>query len=291
MSRLFILILAALLTVTHVYAQDDGQKKDHTPTYQLDGDISMRSTVKYEYGKKMIMKYVYPQLTTETEDEYIDQFNTLTLNIIDDVAQDFKQKVADNQSTLKLLPSDLAKANNTLNIDYNSSTIKSGKNYILSVRFSVVGMIVGMAHPYHFHRILNYNLETGKQIELDELFKPDSDYLLVLSSYAHDVLEKRLADKDLITEGTTPTPENFKCWNIKPNGLLITFEDAQVAPHSDGVQTVLVPYTVLKPLIADDAVIASCVKHHKRCANSNLLTGGFIDEASASSTRSSLSRA
>lgn len=275
------ILIASLLSASYVCAEEETAKKDHTPIYHIYADINMKSTVKYENEKKMVMKYVYPQLTTETPDEFIDKFNAQILDIKDQITAEFKQKVQDNESTLKSLPKELAKGNNNLQVDYDSSTVESGDNYIVSIRFSVSGMIVGMAHPYHYYRVFNYNLDTGEQLELNQLFNPDADYLAVLSNYTRGELEKRLSDKEMVAEGTSPKPENFKNWSVKPNGLLITFDETQVAPYVEGAQTVLVPYSVLKPIIAKDAVIAGCIKHRKSCANSNLLTGGFIDEAAA----------
>lgn len=281
----YILLSTALMTIHPLHAEENTAKKDRTPTYHIYADINMKSTVSYQYDKKMIMKYVYPQLTTETADDYIDRFNTDVLAIIKEITDEFQQKVKDNESTLKLLPKSLSKENNTLQVDYDSSSVESGDNYIMSVRFSVSGMIIGMAHPYHYYRVFNYNLDTGEQIELNQLFKPDADYLAVLSNYTRGELEKRLTEKDMVSEGTAPKPENFKVWNIKPNGLLITFNEYQVAPYVEGAQTVLVPYNIIKPILADNAVIAGCLKHRKSCANSNLLTGGFIDEAALSSKK------
>lgn len=278
----FFMLAVSLLSAGHLYAEElTPAKKDHTPTYHIYADINMKSTVKYDNEKKIVMKYVYPQLTSETPDEFIDTFNTQILDIKDQITAEFKQKVQENEPTLKLLPKELAKGNNNLQVDYDSSTVESGDNYIVSIRFSISGMIVGMAHPYHYYRVFNYNLDTGEQIELNQLFNADADYLAVLSNYTRGELEKRLSDKEMIAEGTSPKTENFKNWNVKPNGLLITFEETQVAPYVDGAQTVLIPYSVLKPIIAKDAVIAGCIKHRKSCANSNLLTGGFIDEAAA----------
>jgi hypothetical protein len=136
-----------------------------------------------------------------------------------------------------------------------------------------------MAHPYHHHFVLNYDLNNNEKINLDDLFSPDADYLPVLSSYTSSVLNRRLRDKQMIADGTAPKPENFKNWNIKPNGLLFTFDEYQVAPYVNGAQTVLVPYSILKKMIDPDSLIANCVTNKKRCSRSNVLTGGFIDEA------------
>lgn len=279
--RYFLILCLAMMTYSQAFASDDDgeAKKDHTPTYHIYADIYMRSIAKHKYGKQMVMKYVYPQLTSETEDEYIDRFNNRIMDMLQQFTTDFKAQITSNKS-LKLPPS-LAKASNTLQVDYDSSTIESGDNYIVSVRFIVNSMIVGNAHPSHYYQIYNYNLDTGDEIQLSDLFKPDADYLSVLSSYSRSVLEKQLSDKRMIDDGTEPKPENFKNWNIQANGILITFNEYQVAPYVDGAQSVLIPYSILKPLLADNAVINGCIQYHRSCVSKKLLTGGFIDQAMA----------
>ncbi|HEX4045792.1 MAG TPA: RsiV family protein, partial [Gammaproteobacteria bacterium] len=136
------------------------------------------------------------------------------------------------------------------------------------------------AHPYHHHFVLNYDLKNNQPLELGMLFNPNADYLTVLSTYTQMTLSNRhLPDKEMIAAGTAPKPENFRNWNIKPNGLLITFDEYQVAPYVNGTQTVLVPYSFLKSILNPTSPVTACVIHKKQCSRSNLLTGGFIDEA------------
>lgn len=275
----------SLMSVSPSYALNSGTKKPHVTTYHIYADVNMRSLIKYNDGKNMQMKYVYPQLTSDTKDELIDKFNSQVLETLTNVTDDFKQRIKDHSTDS--LPKELANTNNTLQVDYASSSVESGdSNYIISVRFSVSGMIVGMAHPYHYHKVINYNLDTGDNIELSQLFKPDADYLAVLSHYTRGELNKRLSDQAMIEEGTSAKAENFNIWNFKATGLLFTFEEYQVAPYVEETQTVVVPYDVLKSIIAENSVISGCIQHHKRCVNSNVLTGGFIDEAALTTNKS-----
>src|SRR5262249_27493363 len=155
--------------------------------------------------------------------------------------------------TKKFLPAKFAGKNNNLYIDYDASVIKSGSEHIISVRFSLQAYIVGMAHPLHYHRVLNYAIEEGKEINLSDLFAPNANYLQVFSDYCRQVLDKRLANKDMVAQGTLPTLQNYKNWNIKPNGLLITFDEYQVAPYVNGAQMVLIPFTALKDILATES--------------------------------------
>lgn len=309
----FLLLLLGFILLSTALADEldsDDLGKNTKPVYRVYDEVYLVSTIKFDYGKhKMVIKSVFPQLekgnanqdteyNTELDNETenstvnaanvsneediermnpLDLFNRITRDIIQQEVLAFKNQVNKTQKFQNNLPSSRIK--NDFYIDYDTSVIKSNKNHIISLRFSMQGYNAGMAHPYHYHRVLNYDLEEKQVIELSDLFLPDSNYLDVLSNYTRGVLSTRLTNKEMVNKGTEATAENFKNWNIKPNGLLITFEEYQVAPYVNGAQTVLVPYSVLKRVISNHSPIAWCVNHKRGCRSNNLLTGGFIDEA------------
>lgn len=276
-------ILTCLLSCFAVFADDvadDNTGRDDPNTLHVYDDIDLVSTIKYQYAKpKITIKSVYPQLQSDSANQYVDRFNQLVLDKIQEKIRQFTQQVKENQSAAQRLPKSLVK--NELYIDYDTSAMNPDDNQLISIRFSIQAYIGGMAHPHHQHDVLNYNLDTGEQIELSNLFQASADYLTVLANYTNQVLSKRLPNKEMVANGTTPTASHFRNWNIKPNGLLFTFDEAEVAPYVDGAQTVLVPYSILKAIISPDSPIADCISHKKRCWRDNLLTGGFIDSIGA----------
>jgi len=292
----FICIIACLFTFTVTHAADttpatpaassssdddgigDNSAKDDQQIYFMYGDVDLQTTLKYQYPKaRMMIKTVYPQLISETPDDTIDNFNNLVVQVLQTETDDFKAKVAAAKSSQDKLPKAVTK--NELYIDYDSSFINTKEEHILSIRFTIAGIIGGSAHGYLYHRVLNYDLDSGETLDLADLFLPETNYLEQLSAYTRSALTKRLTNKSMIAAGTEPTADNFKNWNLKPLGVLITFEEYQVAPYVFGAQTVLVPYAALADIIDPDAPIYECLKNRSHCLHSNLLTGGFIDEA------------
>lgn len=263
---------------------DEDSPNSKSKVYHLGENVELTSAVKFQYARpRIVIKTVFPELFSEAQNEGINEsvieFNELISELLAAKIEQFKNEVVQNQPTDKNLPKIALK--NDLYTDFAASYVQSGKLPIISVRFNFQGNIAGQARAYHHHDTLNFDLKNQEELELADLFKPDSQYLLVISAYTKEVLNKRqFSNKDLVEQGTAPTLENFKHWNIKPNGILFTFDENQVAPYIDGAQTVLVPFTVLSDLIGDDSPIAGCIKHKSRCSQSNLLTGGFIDEAS-----------
>ena len=257
---------------------DDDTASDDPQVHRISDDLDIISTIKYQYGSnpKFFVKSVYPQLDSNDKDENIDAFNQISSNVVKQTVTEFKRRAMVNQASIANLPQVVNR--NNLYIDYDTSYIRSGDDSILSIRFTIQSYLAGMAHPYHGHRVLNYDLQTGEDIQLESLFNPGTNYLAVLSNFTRKSLTRHLTVKDMIANGTAPTAENFRNWNIKPNGILITFDEAQVAPYVDGAQSVLVPYSVLKPILSPQSPIAGCVNNRRRCAENNMLTGGFIDQ-------------
>lgn len=278
----FQLLLLAILLITYFSSSayaidlgDDDTAKDDTLVYHVYNNVYLISTLKYQYHNKpkMFVKPVYPQLETDDSDPSIDIFNQLVLDLIREEIDKFKNQVIAQQSL------DKSKRKNDLYIDYDASVISPKENHTISVRFTLQGYMAGMAHPFHKHRVLNYDLDADKKIELSDLFLPNSNYLNIIAQYANEKLSKRLRQSSNVKDGTAPDPKNYENWNIKPNGILFTFDENQVAPYVYGTQTLLIPFAVLKEVIAPDSVVAQCLQSSKKCRRNRLLTGGFMEEA------------
>lgn len=283
---LLLLCLGCLAPLMPAYAEDnDDSGIDDQHVYHVYADVDLISMNKIQYAKpKIIVKMVYPRLSSDSGSESIDAFNDLVEKTVREEVNLFKKQVADTHEYQKNIPNSELK--NNLSIDFDSSIVNTNNNPLISIRMVIQGYITGMAHPYRRHRVLNFDLDNGNAIELADIFKPDSDYLQILSDYTTKILEKKLKNNQMIAEGAAPKPENFKNWNVSPNGFRITFDEAQVAPYVYGTQTVMIPYSALQDIINPDSAVGQCLMHRKRCLRNNLLTGGFIDEAINSRHRS-----
>ena len=259
-------------------SMDDSDKTDKKQIFHIVDDVALKPEVKIQYDKpRIVIKAVYPYIFSATEDENIDSFNRQINDIIQEEVTNFRVKVMENRDSQ--LERTRSAIKNDLTLDFNTSVINTNGNPIVCIRFTIHGSITGVTHPYHIHRVFNYDLYNGERLQLADLFNPDSDYLSVMSNYTQAVLSKRLKDRNAITTGTEAKEENFKNWNITPFGLLITFDEAQVAPTVYGTQTVLIPYAILKQILANNSAAMGCARHRKNCIRNNVLTGGFIDEA------------
>ena len=118
----------------------------------------------------------------------------------------------------------------------------------------------GAAHPGLYSITLNYDLGQGRELDLADLFLPNSAYLETIANYCVAELSKQPGFEDPFTDGAEPRPENYRNWNITLDGLLITFDMYQVAPGASGPIQVLVPYEQLQKVIDPQGPLAGIAK-------------------------------
>jgi hypothetical protein len=133
--------------------------------------------------------------------------------------------------------------------DVSFAVISPPGGDLVSLQFGITGYSAGAAHPYHYTRTFNYQLSTGQELTLDQLFLPGADYLNVLADYCKAELQQRLGSDVFFVEGADPKPENYPNWNLSWEGVIITFDEYQVAPYAAGPQMIPIPYAVLKEII------------------------------------------
>ena len=179
-----------------------------------------------------------PQLSG-SDDPRVQAFNQMLDELIQKDIAVFRQEFTN-------APVTEVAANSFLEISY---TLISQYADIWSFKFDFFFYTNGAAHPGDFSRTLNYDLGTGREISLGNLFIPGSNYLETISNFCITELRKQPYSDSFTTEGADPRLENYRNWNITPEGLMITFDTYQVAPGAAGPQIILVPYEQLTGMI------------------------------------------
>ncbi len=127
---------------------------------------------------------------------------------------------------------------------------------ILSVRMEYY-RFTGGAHGATNYVYLNYNLSTGKPVEWNSVFKSDSEYLKKISDFSRDYLianitkgDNAMTNEEWVKEGTEPKSDNYNT-NVGFNdfGIIILFQQYQVAAYAAGPQEVTIPYPEFKDFI------------------------------------------
>jgi len=274
MKKLCILIFSFLLAV-NVFAEPQSAANTLSATLNNEAiaaldDANDDEAVLLSKNEKIIPKKIheedptlnyvldvtYPQITGMDLSKSSMTFNERIRLMVENDIKSFKDSVKRDQIHKQTLPKEVQ--HYTLKIDYDIDVIHPLS--MVSVRFATESMLAGHAHPYHGHRVLNFDLMNNKEIALNDLFKPKAKFLEVFAQYANQKLQQTVGEKDkwMIAEGTKPIAKNFKNWNIEDDAILITFDEYQVAPYVYGPQEVTIPFSELKGLLSKQAeMIAS----------------------------------
>lgn len=182
------------------------------------------------------------------DDVRVKNFNTYLKQIVQNEIEGFKTNTLAFASTPPIVNG------SSLEIQY---TVLGQRNDIWSIQFLVYFYADGAAHPGHYSISVNYDLANGREITLDELFLPGSDYLNVLADISKADLSTRDISFESFSTGAEPLPENYARWNLSNEGfLVITFDEYQVAPYAAGPQTVTISVSQLSDIANPNGVLA-----------------------------------
>jgi hypothetical protein len=186
-----------------------------------------------------------------SNDERVTKFN----NAMADLTQEEIARFKDNARMGYAMPG----SSNGSFYDQKYELLSAPGN-LLSLKISINTYIEGSAHPGTHTRVVNYDLEGGTDLDLSQLFKPGSEYLQMLANYCIAQLKTRQIDFQANSVGAEPTVQNYSNWNITPSGLLITFDEYQVAAYAAGPQLVTVPYSELQSIIDSNGPLAQYIQ-------------------------------
>jgi len=140
----------------------------------------------------------------------------------------------------------------TINGSYD---IKNNQKGVLSL--SLVGLAeFGGAHPMTGVKSLNFNIDTGKNYKLSELFKPESNYIEVLSKLVLEQFKKQ--ELPLFDEypGIQPDQDYY----IADKSLVIYFQLYQVAPYYVGFPYAIIPIYEIQEMIRECSLLSMMIE-------------------------------
>lgn len=182
-----------------------------------------------------------------SDDARVQSFNAYLKQIVQNEIDGFKTNTLAYASTPPMVNG------SSLEIQYS---VLGQRGDIWSIQFLVYFYADGAAHPGHYSISVNYDLANSREVTLDELFLPGSDYLTTLA----DISKAELATRDIgfesFSTGADPLPENYTRWNLSNEGfLVVTFDEYQVAPYAAGPQTVTIPVSQLQTIVNPNGVL------------------------------------
>jgi hypothetical protein len=180
-----------------------------------------------------------PQLQG-SNDPRVEAFNAHLKQIVQGNIDQFRNDILTNQ------PIQPFAAGSSYDLKY---TLIGQRGEVWSIKIEVMYYYDGAAHPGHNSITVNYDLRQGRELTLDDLFQPGSNYLQVIADKCKAQLSTRDIgfEDEIFNSGADPLPENYQRWNLSPDGLVITFDEYQVAPYAAGPQIVVIPFAELTP--------------------------------------------
>ncbi|WP_017379233.1 DUF3298 and DUF4163 domain-containing protein [Paenisporosarcina sp. TG-14] len=158
------------------------------------------------------------------------------------------------QAEMKINSAIVSTLNNTMiELGYNDSNliemvgqfeIKTNERNILSLILTVYAF-TGGAHGMTIVKSLTFDVTTGKQYELKDLFKPDSNYVNVLSP----IIEQKIKDWEiqLLEEFTTIRPDQD--FYLADHSLVIYFQLYEITPYVWGFPYFPIPILDIQEII------------------------------------------
>ncbi len=120
------------------------------------------------------------------------------------------------------------------------------ESYISYVFFT--SMATGGAHPNNTIHTITYDKTKNQIVDIDQLVTDDPMILETLSKESRQRLKMKpifqdsYANQDMLLAGTEATKENFRNFAFSKEGLILFFEQYQVAPYSFGKFQVVISY-------------------------------------------------
>lgn len=100
----------------------------------------------------------------------------------------------------------------------------------------------GGAHGLTNRSSQTWNLQTGEMLELKELFAPSFDYKTYI---IQQVIEKVKKNPDIYFDNYEELAEqnfNENSFYCRPEGLVVYYQQYDIAPYSSGIREFLLPY-------------------------------------------------
>ncbi len=136
-----------------------------------------------------------------------------------------------------------------------SYELKANERDFLSLILVQLGDFGG-AHPMTIIKALNIDVSTGKVYQLEDLFKPNSDYIEKITKIVKEQIKER--GIMLINEFESISPHQD--YYIVDNNLIIFFQLYDITPYVAGFPYFPIPVYELEDIIKEDGILSRMVE-------------------------------
>jgi len=213
---------------------------DLDPFQGIGGDSDENSeTLSGVIGEIGSYELTFPQVSETSSDFAI---NGAIQSVADKIYLNFATELAEmvNEGT-PIGPSDLM----------GEGRIIFNNGYLLSVLFEGSTDWGGAASQQLWADSIMIDLSNGQVLTPENLFQLEisTDWKEVLAEKSYDLLQERLGFEMIWDEGLLPTVDNFNNILVTQPGLLVIFDQYQVAAGVAGTPTVIIPWVEIAAII------------------------------------------
>lgn len=104
----------------------------------------------------------------------------------------------------------------------------------------------GGAHPNQIPVGKTYEIESGQEVSLTDIFVPGSGYLEAISKEAVEKFKEKFKEGVFFSEGVEARTVNFETFTIDDGSITFYFAPYQIAPYAAGLQDVRIPFEKLR---------------------------------------------
>ncbi len=142
--------------------------------------------------------------------------------------------------------------------------------YLLSILFEGLTYWGGAASQQSWADSVMVDLSNGQTLTAENLFQQEIsiDWKEVIANKSYELLVERLGSEMVWDEGLIPNAENFDNMLVTQPGLLIVFDQYQVAAGVSGTPTVIIPWIDIAAIIDPQSRIGELV-----------IAGGTLDSS------------
>lgn len=131
---------------------------------------------------------------------------------------------------------------------YFDYRLKYNQNGLLSVVFMDY-QYAGGAHGLTVQSSHTFNLKTGEEYKLKDLFKSDADYVLFINDTVRNEINERVKEGSLYENTPFKTIKDDQNFYLSNNAVVVYFQQYEYWPYANGLQEFPVEFPALKDML------------------------------------------
>lgn len=137
-------------------------------------------------------------------------------------------------------------------ITYISGTyeVKNNQRDVLSMTLIGLGDFKG-AHPITVIKALSFDVKTGKTYELDQLFKPQSNYI----ERINEIIKVQIKERDIPLLGDFKGIRPNQDYYIADTSIVVYFQQVEISPYVVGFPYFPIPIYKLQDMIPREGLL------------------------------------